>query len=143
MKKALEAGIEFCNKNINYKYNPDDNLDNTVWEDYLRSYIAIHHVLKVMLKALDDEPENPEPQRSVDWDVFKSLVKSWFCSFQYKPMNEFMKENESQWLKTKPAIDPEIKRVYDHWKKNDGIVVIERAFEREMWNCIKAHCEGK
>jgi len=42
----------------------------------------------------------------------------------------------------KPTIDPEIKRVYDHWKKNDGIVVIERAFEREMWNCIKAHCEG-
>lgn len=64
MKKALEAGIKFCNKNINYKYNSDDYL-NYVCENYVRSYKAIHHVLKAMLKALDEEDENPEPKKSV------------------------------------------------------------------------------
>ena len=123
----------------------------------------------------------PEPQgRVVDYKKLeKIIVNLSYCT--YEKIIEGLKECESQWLKTKPAIDPEIKdkyyellyavenkfpeetrhetalryikraegdgidpeikKVYDHWKKNDGIVVIERAFEREMWNCIKAHCE--
>jgi hypothetical protein len=134
MKKALEAGIEFCNKNINYKPNPADyreDLDDTVWEDYLRSYIAIHHVLKAMLKALDAEPEKPdldkiknspqtilcrqpEPQGSVvDWEAVCRVIDSTGIERTYaNAVWCALNEKKSQWLKTKPAIDPEIKDKY-------------------------------
>jgi hypothetical protein len=113
------------------------------------------------------EPKKPEPQGSVDWYELERIINSeeefegdmpeenyklytkvgmttaLRTSVKVTKRNiiKLIKDNQDLWLKTKPAIDPEIKRVYDHWKKNDGIVVIERAFERDMWNCIKAHCE--
>jgi hypothetical protein len=180
MKKALEAGIEFCNKNINYKPNPADyrdNLDNTVWEDYLRCYISIKHVLKAMLKALDDEPEKPdldkiknspqtilcrqpEPQGSVEelakfmhsvyedkskgvgWSTQESCRVDWDdLPEKNKIVMRYVAYNVMQWLKTKPAIDLEIKRVYDKWKDIATSLGDRMAREEEFFNCIKAHVE--
>jgi hypothetical protein len=158
MKKALEAGIEFCNKNINY--NPDDNRDNTVWEDYLRSYIAIHHVLKAMLKALDDEPEKPESNESEQKIDFKYLEKNIFnlcCryslqhdmnddeilgDFSFKLAKSIKDYFEHDKEPNKPAIDPEIKRVYEKFMRPEGHGLSLHKAHNLLWKCIKAHCEG-
>jgi hypothetical protein len=150
MKKALEAGIKHCSLFEKYFTHLPEMVD---------FYYKQKIILQVMLAALDDEPEKPEPQGGVvdhtinvrgeqdAVEAFNKFIRKW-CGSNYPHLidsdqndGEFVRE-KIQWLKTKPAIDPEIKRVYDHWKKNDGIVVIERAFERDMWNCIKAHVEN-
>jgi hypothetical protein len=110
--------------------------------------------------AIHEEPEKPEPQGSVEelakfiHDVYEDKAKSvgWntqeSCKVDWDDLPEknkivmrYVAYNVMQSLHPKPDIDPGIKKVYDEWKKNDGIVVMERAFEREMWNCIKAHVE--
>jgi hypothetical protein len=89
-----------------------------------------------MLDALSAEPEKPEPSPITDGTICCSEYPNCYHAMQNtNPTYEPRSQPE------KPAIDPEIKRVYDHWEKNDGIVVIKRAFEREMWKAIKAHCE--
>jgi hypothetical protein len=68
---------------------------------------------------------------------------------------KWLKNNQSQWLKTKPAIDPEIKRVYEklrhisilfsdeQWLKNDdGTISPIRQSIFDMWQAIKAHVKN-
>ena len=173
MKKALEAWIKYCDKEVEATLSNDTA--------FLCNRI-LKNTLCEMLAALDDEPEKTEPKKSVtdyllNYAVnipepekpesneseqkidFKYLEKNIFnlcCryslqhdmnddeilgDFSFKLAKSIKDYFEHDKEPNKPAIDPEIKRVYDHWKKNDGIVVIERAFERDMWEAIKAHCE--
>ena len=147
MKKALEAGIEFCNKNINYKTNSNDYL-NYVCENYVRSYKAIRHVLKAMLAALDEEPEKPQPQGSlVDWVELRKLIYNSATKYYAGRVVKYLEDHQSKWLHPKPAIDPEIKRVWEKFKQKDTLLntypsggyIIED--NEEMWEAIKAHCE--
>jgi hypothetical protein len=131
----------------------DDKLDKPEQKKSITDYLLNYAVNT-------PEPENPDPQGSVEelakfmhsvyedkskgvgWSTQESCRVDWDdLPEKNKIVMRYVAYNVMQWLKTKPAIDPEIKKVYDEWKKNDGIVVMERAFEREMWNCIKAHVE--
>ena len=168
MKKALEAGIKYCENERQSTVGIGDGISRYI------CYV-IERVLRKMLAAIDAEPEKPETQGSVDWGYLEPIIRFYMDDRKFEVLIKRLKKSQGQWLHTKPAIDfdeyiavtkdkrdleshleslrleleelkkakvdPEIKRVYDEWKKNDGIVVIERAFEREMWNCIKAHCE--
>jgi hypothetical protein len=130
MKKALEAGIATREKIVGAIMEVAE-ISNRAYE-----------LANIMLSALDDEPDKPEPQGSVvvDWEEFKRIGSRYTNGLEVACLLETLK---SQWLHTKPAIDPEIKRVYElgrYIKRNTND--FHKEFNDTMWKCIKAHVEN-
>ena len=165
MKKALEAGIKHCSLFEKYLTHLPEMVD---------FYYKQKIILQVMLAALDDEPEKPEPQESVEelakfmhsvyedkskgvgWSTQESCRVDWDdLPVTNKIVMRYVAYNVMQLLKTKPAIDPEIKMVYEklrhisilfsdeQWLKNDdGTISPIRQSIFDMWQAIKTHVGG-
>jgi hypothetical protein len=120
------------------------------------------------------EPEKPEPQgrveelakfmhdvyedksKSVGWSTQESCRVDWDdLPVTNKIVMRYVAYNVMQLLKTKPAIDPEIKMVYEklrhisilfsdeQWLKNDdGTISPIRQSIFDMWQAIKTHVGG-
>ena len=160
MKKALEAGIKHCSLFEKYLTHLPEMVD---------FYYKQKTILQVMLAALSDEPEKPEPHGSawVNWYELERIInseeefegdmpeenyklytkvgmtKALRTSVKITKRNiiKLIKDNQDLWLKTKPAIDPEIKRVYEKFMRPEGHGLSLHKAHNLLWKCIKAHCE--
>jgi len=114
MKKALEAGISkrewfagMAMLALNSRYQRLDDKVGIATQNMCEQCVDIADAI---LAALDEEPDKPEPQGSVDWDELYRLLNDnsimKMNDERSKLLLDELKENQSQWLKTKPAIDP-------------------------------------
>ena len=88
----------------------------------------------------------------VDWDALYGISQV-YCMEKRKheeldsellsDIIQWLKDHQSQWLHPKPAIDPEIKRVYERIKlQSKGLAADMSALDiGDMWRAIKAYCE--
>ena len=153
MKKALEAGIRFC-----------ECIKKSTRGDIWDNYNAIENVLSVMLKKLE-EPETVPTDDGVDWEELRRFITQYMFS-NLKTQEEsdcvglwsYIQYNQSQWLKpnptpsidpktipsidpkTIPSIDPKIKAVYEKWK-NPGYLSRAGEMSRsdDAWDAIKTY----
>jgi hypothetical protein len=125
MKKALEAGIFY----------------KMTWTEPVHGNKDIVQKMEriVCIEPLDDEPDKPEPQGSVDWNELNKILMETFDYNDKDTVLTVMKATVSQWLHPKPAIDPEIKRVYEKYNiiYEDDVV----GPNHEIFQALKAHCE--
>jgi hypothetical protein len=155
MKKALEAGINFLEgSTLTSLYLPIERID-------------ILRIMQRMLSAIDAKPVKPEPQGSVDWYELERIINSeeefegdmpeenydlytkvgmttaLRTSVKVTKRNiiKLIKDNQDLWLHTKPAIDPEIKRVYEKFMRPEGHGLSLHKAHNLLWKCIKAHCK--
>lgn len=110
MKKALEAMMSYLNAPKRF-------------EGFV-SYSDLRSLIRILDTKIAPEPEKPEPQGSVDWDILYqsiSLKLMQMCVNDSQDENgwrksniivEYLRSTQSQWLHPKPAIDPEIKDKY-------------------------------
>jgi len=98
MTKALEAGIYY----------------KMTWTEPVHGNKDIVQKMEriVCIEPLDDEPEKPEPQGSVDWEAIAGISQV-YCTESRKheivdaqlleDIIQWLKKNQSQWLHKKPT----------------------------------------
>jgi len=165
-KREWFAGIVLndCMKSIkSLRYSTMNYCDRERYSEDWRNGVA-NDALKMadaMLSALEEpEPEKPqldeianspqialcrkpEPQGSVvDWKAMEGcLILDWHFQEVCKIIG-ILRGSKNQWLKTKPAIDPEIKRVYEEFKeKYENRNACLSQSSMKLWQAIKSYVE--